>query len=87
MTVADNKQRCHQLASEVLTDYEGRVTLGSVDPKDSLRTNINLLAITPPGGWFPMPPFVVDDLDHETDDAIKTRLRAHIDRHLFPEQD
>lgn len=34
-----------------------------------------------------MPPFVVDDLGHETDDAIKTRLRAHIDRHLFPEQD
>ena len=86
MTVADNKQRCHQLASEVLADYESRVTLGSVDPIDSLRTNVNLLAITPPGGWFPMPPFVVNDLDHETDDAIKTRLRAHIEYRISLEQ-
>lgn len=86
VTVADNKKRCHELASEVLAHYEDRATLGSVDPKDSQRTNINLIAITPPGGWSPMPPFVVDDLDHETDDAIKTRLRAHIEWHISPEQ-
>jgi hypothetical protein len=86
MNVADNKRRCHQLTSEVLADYQGRASLGSVDPKDSVRTNVNLLVATPPGGWFPMPPFVVDDLDHETDDAIRIRLRAHVERYISLQQ-
>lgn len=76
----------HHLVSEVLSDYPGKVVLGSIEPKDSLRTEINLLNVTSTGGWSPIPTFVVEESSYEDDETLKSLLRAHIDSHPVPDR-
>ena len=80
------KERYHRLVSEVLGDYEGKVALGSVELRGSLRTEINLLNVTSTGGWSPIPTFVVEESNYENDETIKAQLRAHIDSHPVPDK-